>query len=294
MGAQDVTLFADQGFNASRWRSGESPTLPSDLTTLTYTGQPFTPEGLTAEDETFTANMPYGEVFWEVFFETVFPEVTQGDFDAETSTGTAGGYYRNLFMIAAEDFYDSYFRGRDDLGSNMVGTLLSESTWNALTRDEQRITIYKYLDTRSEVKHKEFSERMLLNKLQARRENVFVWVAQLMISIMGSLQQNTINAGRYATRLAQTQKAISTEMASSTYSYQTLAHPEDYPRMALNENNGKELEDLRTFRNKIQKETDAASSFLESSNSGVETMGATSLQFLNKSKSLQSVFFHQA
>lgn len=292
--SSDITLHTNQGFAQSRWRSGDPPSVPTDLTTMTYSGSPYTPEGLTQPDDSYTANMPYAEVFWDTFFETIFPEVTQSDFQKELSTGTEGGYYRNLFTIAAEDFYDSYFRGRDDLGSNMAGQILTEDTWNALSHDEQRITIYKYLTTRNTVQHKEFTERMLLNKLNVRHSNVFQWVAELMIGIMGSLQQNTINAGRLATRLAQTQKSISTQMSSSIYNYQTLANSADYYTMSLNENNGKELEDLRAFRNEIQKETDQASAFLESSNSGVETMGSTALQFLTKSKALQSVFFRQA
>lgn len=292
--SSDITMYTNLGFAESRWRSGDPPSLPSDLETMTYSGSPYTPEGLTQPDDSFTANMPYAEVFWDTFFETIFPEVNQTDFNRELSTGTAGGYYRNLFQIAAEDFYDSYFRGRDDLGSNTQGQLISENTWNNLTHDEQRVTIYKYLKTRSDVQHKEFTERMLLNKLDVRHKNVFHWVAEMMISIMGSLQQNTINAGRLATRLAQTQKAISTEMSSSIYNYQTLANAADYYTMSLNENNGKELEDLRALRNQIQKDTDQASAFLESSNSGVETLGSTALQFLTKSKALQSVFFRQA
>lgn len=289
----DITIYNNHGFAASRWRSGDPPTLPADYSTLTYSGEPYTPTGLTSPGESFTADLPYAQLFWDTFFETLFPEVTQADFDAELTTGTAGGYYRQMFEIAAMDFYDSYFRGRDDLGSNMVNQLLPESTWTALSAQEQKITIFKYLKTRTNVNHKEFTERMYLNKLNFRHKNVFVWVAEIMISIMGSLQQNTINAGRYATRLAQTQKSISTEMSSSVYRYQTLRNSADYFRMALNENNGKELEDLRTFRNKIQKETDQASSFLESSNSAVESMGSTSLEFLNKAKQLQSIFFQQ-
>lgn len=305
---QDIQIYDSLSYNASTWRRGGVPSYATygPSTPVYYTGVPYTPPSATTPDNTFSENVSaiYGQVFWETFFETLFPQISTDNFLNEKSTGTPGGYFKQLYEIAMRDFYDSYFRGRDDLGgTNTYNTIVTTSMWNSLSDDEKRLVIKKYLFTRSTVAassyldengfqiQRQYTGNMFLRDLNLRTTNVFFYVAALMVRVMGQLQENTINAGRYATRLAETQKTVSTEMTSSKYSYQTLDSQDDYGAQQANEQNGLALENLRLYRDQLQKETDRASNFLETSQQAVEEQGSKALEFLKKGQELSQLFY---
>lgn len=291
----DTSISSHLGFAASRWRADLPPRFDDQNITLQYIGTPYTPENQSPGQPPGDLTNLYGKIFWETYFEALFPSINNSDFLNEKSTGVPGGYFTQLYKIAALDFYDSYFRGRDDLGSNSAGQVMLPpySGWTSLTDNEKKLVIKRYFYSRSDFVDvtKEFSDRMLLNHMNLRSINVFYYVAQLMVGVMSEMQANTINAGRYATRLAQTQKAISTEMMKTTYLYKTLLNSSDYGTINTNENNGAKLEALRMNRSRVQKETDQASSFLESSQRAVEEQGSKALEFLKKGQEMTNLFF---
>jgi hypothetical protein len=294
MTTTNVQISTNIGFGASSWRSGDPPQFEDQNITLIYNEKAFNP--LTQQSDTPTnidlTNI-YGKVFWDTFFSTLFPSVKNQDFISEKSSSVPGSYYTQLYKIAATDFFDSYFKGRDDLGSNSQGQSLSLNNWSTLTPEAQQLIIKKYLYTRSTFidSAKEFTSKMFLNNLNLRSLNVFYYVAELMVGVMSQLQQNTINAGQYATRLAENQQAISKEMQKSIYLYKTLLNASDYGTTNTNENNGQKLENLRMRRDMVQKETDQASTFLETSQQTVEENSNQALQFMQKGSDLSKIFF---
>lgn len=312
MAAEDLTLNPILGFSGSTWRTGTSSYVPDYATyapTVIYTGAPY---GLPAAGYDYNVNVSnlYGEVFWNTFFEVAFPSITSQNFLAEMSTGTPGGYFMQMYSIAMLDFYDSYFQGRDDTGSlnSTANTTTVPSTFDFwlssdLTDDDKRLIIAKFLKTRGAVAdqtytdadgniiYRNYTQLMYLNNLNLRSTNIFFYVASLMVSIMNELQNNTINAARYATRLAQTQQALSAEMTSDRYAYVMINSANDYSTININENNGQALENLRIRRDIVQKETDQASTFLETSQQAVESAASKSLDFLKKGTELVSLFY---
>jgi hypothetical protein len=309
--SNNIDIYDSLGFRASTWRSGDQPGYETygQNPPVFYTGEPYMPNNPTVPNPgpNFSANLTdlYGRVFWNTFFQTLFPQIAEQNFLNEKSTGTPGGYFTQLYQIAMRDFYDSFFRGRDDLGSNSLNQLTTPQTWASMTYDDQRLTIKKYLYTRSNIAStsyldqngttimRDYTGNMLLKDLSLRSTNVFFYVAALMVRVMGQLQENTINAGRYATRLSETQKTIATEMTNPKYNYLSLEESShnDYARIRANEQNNLTLENLRMYRDQIQKETDQASNFLESSQQGVEEQGSKALEFLKKGQELTQLFY---
>lgn len=310
----DAVIYDSLSYPASTWRSslggvpdyntyGPLANASGPRTAVFYTGTPYSSSP--NPDPTFSQNLSaiYGEVFWNCFFETLFPQVYTANYLGEQSTGVPGGYYTQLYEIAMRDFFDSFFRGRDDTGSNLQGTIVTTDMWNVLSYDEQRLIIKKYLFSRSNIAQesyfdtdgqlvfRQYTANMLLSDLSLRTTNVFFYVASLMIRVMQQLQENTINASTYATRLADTQKTISTQMASSQYNYVQLSFLNDYSTQQLNAQNGLALENLRQLRDQFQKQTDRASSFLEVSQQAVEEQGSKGLEFLKKGQQLTQLFF---
>lgn len=304
----NIDIYDSLGYQASTWRSG-SAGVPLYSTyapqNVYYTGVPYTPNGLTAPDSSFSVNISaiYGQAFWNTFFETLFPQISTQNFLNEMSTGTPGGYFSQLYQIAMRDFYDSYFRGRDDLGSNSLNQLTTTDVWNAMDANEQSLVIKKYLYTRNNVATasyidsngftimRDYTNNMQLKDLSLRATNVFYYVAALMVRVMGQLQDNTINAGRYATRLSETQKTVANEMSSDTYNYHSISNSSDYATMKLNDQNNLTVENLRMYRDQLQMETDKASNFLETSQQAVEEQGSKALEFLKKGQELTQLFY---
>jgi hypothetical protein len=281
------------GFNTPRWSpDGDPPALPGDISVSLPNEELYTPEGATEPGSQIPRepfDNEYLELFWETFFEVGFPSVKQDDFNNQFSLGTAGGYYRQLFGIAAKDFYNSYVRGRDDFGSNAQGEILSATGWNQMDTNGKKLAIAQYLYTRGEINS--YTASLHLGNFTERTNNIFFWVGRLLINLMTSMQENTINAGRYATELAQVQKSIASEMTNSIYNYQCVPDFFRYDIISLNENNAKKLEDFRALRAAVQKETDQASTFLETSNSGVEQQGNIAMEMIGKAIDLTEVIF---
>lgn len=314
---QDVMINGQLGFAASTWRSNgnAAPSYLNNAGTptspITYVGPYYTADSADAQallNSRINLDSIYGAVFWDTFFETVFPSLNQADFLAELSTGTPGGYFKQLYNVAARDFYDSFFQGRDDSGSHGVGTtdVAGDTSvwWEALSYDQQRLVVKKFLLSRAvntpnqtyfngngALVNRAYTDIMLMDQLSLRTTNIFVYLARLLVDIMQELQSNTINASSYATKLAQTQQSISTEMTKSTYYYKTLGSANDYVTQSINENNGSKLESMRTMRDLLQKETDQVSSYLETSQQSVSDSAGKALEFLKKGSELNRLFF---
>lgn len=300
-------IFENDKYEASSWRMTPPPAYdfpeetygdggldpfgnPLVTDNIVFTGKAFIPEGLTEELQG-PINLIYSKDMWPIFMKELFPGVRQAEFDAFSQQGQVGKYYKDLFKIAAQDFFDSFFRGRDDLGSNASGQTIDINTWPSLTSQEKELAILAYLRTRGKVESKEVANSFFITNLTERGNNVLFWISRILITMLTEVQQSTLSASRLSTRHSQVQQSISKEMTDSKYDFVKFESPKDFPTITLNQNNSKTLEDLRSWRMIFQRKTDKASNFMQSLNSAVETQSNTSLEFSNKAKQLTSLFF---
>jgi hypothetical protein len=315
-GGNQFNIFHNDSYSASTWRMSADVTYPfvdesGQPVDIVYTGVPygFTLEGNSNPDAS-SLSLPYSQDFFKYFMQECFPGIKQDEFNADTASGSVGSYYKNLFSVLCRDFYDAFFRGRDDLGSNLQGKALDLSSWDpdnptavagavaqikqvwdSLNDNEKQLAVVSYLRTRGSSVQSAQEGAFYLQNFSLRYNNILYWVARILVDMMGDMQQTTINAGKYTTRLTQTQQSISTEMTSSSYNYKAPASEKDYQTQILNQQNTKKLEDLRTYRSLFQKDTDKASSFLESSNTAVEQQSDTALEFVNKAEKMTRNIF---
>lgn len=302
----DISILLNDGYQASTWRENPALLVPSyplngDLILTTYETDIY---GAIVNDAngkpivTGSTDLIYSRDFWMYMMQEVFSGVTQVEFNQDTASQIAnplnssqtisqGAYYVAMFQAAAEDFYYSFFQGRDDLSygsSTSNPAIYSVSQWNSLTDTEKQAIIISYLRTRGV--NASTSESLYLGDMNLRYQNIMVWIARLLIEMMSDLQTATINSGRLSTRLAQTTQSISTEMGSSAYDYIPVTDPNDFGTQNKNATNTKALEDLRTFRGLLQSQTDQASADLTRLNNDVEQQGDVSLNFANRAQSL--------
>lgn len=298
------------GYAASTWREDPTTLVPSYPLSgdLTYTDYKKDIYGALIKDANGNpvSNSPsvpltYSQDFWKYMMKEVFPGVTQTEFNQDltstiadpldpTKTITKGAYYVTMFNAACKDFYVSFFKGRDDesyLGQS--APIYDVSQWNTLSDQQKQVIINSYFRTRGVGASTDQS--VVMGNLSLRYQNIMVWVAQLLISIMSDMQTATINTGRLSTRLSQTSQAISIEMGSSAYNYQNVTDPDDYGTQFTNQQNTKKLEDLRTYRNIIQEQTDKSSTDLTTQNNSVEQQGDIALKFANEAQSIAEGIF---
>lgn len=301
---------------------GYAPSYDNYAPVVTYAGPTY------LNDTNVNVSSIYGTVFWYTFFRTIFPSINQAEFLNDLSTGTPGGYYTNLYSIALKDFYDSFFEGRDDAaagGDDGAASLALYETYFStpspgtpspmtpgdivtywtqhLTYNQQSLIIEKYLLSRGaypeqtyfdhdgNLVDRRFQSTMFINNLNLRSMNVFFYVANLMVLIMEELQSNTISASQYATRLAQVQQSLSMQMTNPLYNYKTMSSADDYVTQNINQNHGQQLENMRQLRDLVQKQTDQASSFLETSQQAVEDASNKAMKFLKQGSSTSNQFF---
>ena len=311
------------GYNASTWRVNPTtldPTYPlaGDLTYAEYQTDPYGAYYLDTNGKPKLATdsnnqvipavtLTYSRDFWKYMMAEVFPGVTQAEFDKDLSstiidplnpnqTITKGAYYISIFKGACTDFYKSFFKGRDD--TQYTGQLNvpiyddnTTSKWNTLTEQQKQVIINTYFRTRGVGAATDISAYM--GSMGLRYQNILVWVAQLLINMMTTMQSSTINTGRLATRLSQTSQSISTEMGSSAYNYKSVNDPNDYYTQFINQQNTKKLEDLRTYRNIIQGQTDKVSTDLTKQNNDVEQQGDIALKFANTAQQIGDSIFRK-
>ncbi|MDA8773677.1 hypothetical protein N9N03_00930 [Chlamydiia bacterium] len=281
----------EEGFNRGVWRSGSNmpPAYPFDGDVSITVADPNTNGG-----QPFT--LPHSKMMWELFMKTLFPSITQDDFNNTVTDGQQGKYFTQLAEVAIKDFFYSFYIGQDDIyqqkGIVNHDQIFTTGMWNQLSKDTQQLAIKAYLMTRGpEFETDRVANAHLIYDLTERGKSVFYWISRLLVNLLEDLQLLTIKSAQLATQLTEMQSAVSDTMKDSKFNPTIPGNTSDYFTLWMNNERGRMVELLRTHRTDLQKKASRAGSVLENRNSEVEQQAAAITQYLSTVNRTTKLFF---
>ena len=281
----------EEGFDRGVWRSGSNmpPSYPfDDDVTITVTDPSIN------NDQPF--KLPHSRMMWKLFMETLFPSITQDDFNNSVTDGVQGKYFKRLAEIAIKDFFYSFYIGQDDVyqqkGIVNHDQIITTNMWSQLSEDTQKLAIKSYLMTRGpEFETDRVANGHLIYDLTERGKSVFFWISRLLVNLLEDLQLLTIKSAQLATRLTEMQSAVSDTMKEDKFTPSIPGNTNDYFTLWMNNERGRMIELLRTNRTELQKKASRAGSVLENRNSEVEQQAAAITQYLSTINRTTKLFF---
>ena len=233
--------------------------------------------------------LKHSKRMWEMMMSTLFPTVSQSDFDDEMTLGKPGEYYKRIATVAIKDFYYSYYLGQDDVYSSFP---IPTDTWDSIDPKIQDLALTAYLRTRGDsVTVSRVTDGHMIYDLTERGKSLFFWISRLLINLLEELQAMTINSAKYATRLSQMQQQLSIKMQDSKFNPEIPSWHSDQFTTDRNALKGHLVEIMRTRRADLQKQTGQAGGVLETNNANVEAQSAALVAYMNLANRIAKKFF---